>query len=484
MACCKPISLQDMVIQSTSKRSGVIAVVVDERLSRERGAILTRTINSLRQITKVELLTGSYNEDQMLKKMEENSYDLVLLPWYRYLAWSRVEALWGLTRTSGPTTAGYFCEQLLPYEIEGQAGHSRAIFLDMANLQASEIQTLMKSLHKDLHRSGIKPLVDLDAKIYVENWYGSQGLGGRIDSVLQLSELHDPNWAKRSNSMRICLSALWSLIYEEGPGKGDLSAGGPPKAYFQVAADREVAAFRLCYALPGLNPKEAVSAFWPNPKMPAAPAQLLLKYADFVRVHTIAGTNDIEVVVGFFPSAPAEQAHNQVHTLWIEPIAANLFTEPLYETPSPVSPRLRPLPRAGAPAGNARESGMMKSVTGTPPAAPVEAQDSKVIELQTLLQKRDATIQQMKQGGVSTASPLPPPDAESLLEAFQERYFDAKFQIRQLELEIVALEKKGATPEELVNLKQKMAAVANREQTWVKKLAETIENLKAAGGKK
>jgi hypothetical protein len=472
-----------MVIQSTSKRSGVIAVVVDERLSRERGAILTRTINSLRQIAKVELLTGSMNEDQVLKKMEETNYDLILLPWYRYLAWSRVEALWGLTRTSGPTTAGYFCEQLLPYEIETQTGNSRAIFLDMANLQPSEILTLMKSLHKDLHRTGLKPLVDLDAKIYVENWYGSQGLGTRIDSVLSLSELHDPNWAKRSNSMRICLSALWSLVYEEGPGKSDLTTAGPPKAYFQVAADRELAAFRLCYALPGLNPKEAVSNFWPNPKAPAAPQQLLLKYADFVRVHTIAGTNDIEVVVGFFPSAPAEQAHNQVHTLWIEPIAQNLFTEPLYETPSPVSPRLRPFPHTGSLASNAKESGMLRSVTGTPPA-PVEAQDSKVIELQTLLQKRDATIQQLKQGGIGTAAPLPPPDAESLLEAFQERYFDAKFQIRQLELEIVALEKKGATPEELINLKQKMAAVTNREQTWVKKLAETIENLRAAGGKK
>jgi hypothetical protein len=423
----------------------------------------------------------------MLKRMEETSYDLLLLPWYRYLSWTRVEALWGLTRTSGPTTAGYFCEQLLPYEIEGQAGTSRAIFLDMANLQTSEIQTLLKSLHKDLHRSGLKPLIDLDAKIYVENWYGSQGLGTRIDSVLSLPEFRDPNWAKRSNSMRICLSALWSLVYEEGPGKSELGNASAPKAYFQVASDREVAAFRLCYSLPGSSSKEAVTTFWPNPKMPAAASQLLLKYADFVRVHTIVGTNDVEIVVGFFPSAPAEQAHNQVHTLWIEPIAANLFTEPLYETPSPVSPRLRPLPHANSLASNAKESGMLRSVAS--PAAgmappPAAAEDAKVIELQTLLQKRDVTILQLKQGGVGTAPPLPPPDAESLLEAFQERYFDAKFQIRQLELEIVSLEKKGATAEELTNLKQKMAAVMNREQNWMKKLASTIESLKAAGGKK
>jgi hypothetical protein len=459
-----------MVIQSNSKRSGVIAIVMDERLSRERAAILTRTINALRQVAKIEILPGSTTEEQCLKKMEEANYDLVLLPWYRYLAWNRVEALWGLTRTSGPTTAGYFCEQLLPYEIGDQAEHLRAIFIDMANLQASEIQTLFKSLHKDLHRSGIKPLVDLDAKIYVENWYGNQGLGNRIDAVLGLSELQDPHWSKRSASIRICLTALWGLIYEEGPGKYESNASTQPKAYFQVSADREIAVLRLGYVVPGWNPKSALSVFWPNLKLPTAPAQILLKYADFLRVHTIAGTNEIEIIVGFFPSAVAEQAHGQVHSLWVEPLAANLFTEPLFEVPSPVAPRLRPLPY-GAPKDSA-----LRAVNN-------EA-SVKVIELQTLLTKKDATIQQMKAGGVGTAGPLPPPDAESLLEAFQERYFDAKFQIRQLELEIVAMEHRGATPEELANLKNKMAALSNREQAWIKKLSGTIETLKSSSGKK
>jgi hypothetical protein len=503
--------------------------MVDERLSRERGAILTRVINSLRQFAKVELLGGSITEDQLLKKMETTNYDLVLLPWYRYLSWSRAEAFWGLTRTSGPTLAGYFCEQLLPYEIGEHAEHLRGIFLDFANLQTAEVHTIFKSLYKDVHRSGIKPLIDPDAKIYVEHWYGNQGLGTRTDSVLGLSEFQDPAWAKRSSSMRICLSALWSLIYEEGPGKTELNqltTANVPKAYFQIAADREVAVFRLGYSIPNSSPKDAIAVFWPNPKLPAAPAQLLLKYADFVRVHSVAGTNDIEVVVGFFPSAVAEQAHGQVHTLWVEPIAANLFTEPFFEAPGPNSPRLRPLPHGGAhvkdprennirsvpstpvqnqnsgftqrPSAQNQNSGLTPRPTTTTTAVPVapfaaasaspsandEQPTAKIIELQSIIQKREATIQELKSGGVSTAQPLAPPDPESLLEAFQERYFDAKYQIRQLELEIVALEKRNATPEEINNLKQKMAALANREASWIKKLASTIETFRAAGGKK
>ncbi len=70
-----------------------------------------------------------------------------------------------------------------------------------------------------------------------------------------------------------------------------------------------------------------------------------------------------------------------------------------------------------------------------------------------------------------------------MIEAFQERYFDARFQIRQLELEIVAMEKKGGTPEEITNIRQKMEALANREQAWIKKLAGTLDMYKKAGKK-
>ena len=469
-----------MLATGLTRKPGTIAIIMDERLSRERGTLLARVINSMRTFTTVEILAGGTDEDQLLQKMEKGQYDLILVPWYRYLAWSRAEAFWGLTRTSGPTLAGYYCEQLLPYELGDQAEHLRAILLDFSNLAPSEICALVKSLQKDTLRSGIKPLLDADTKIYVENWYGGQGLGSRIDAFLATPELQEAKWSKRGNSMRITLNALWSLIYEEGPGKSDLAALAPqtPKAYFQLACDREMAVFRLCYATPGWSPRDALTKFWPNPKTPSAPAQLLLKYPDFLRVHTFSNSQGLEIVAGFFPSAPSEQAHGQVQTLWVEPLAINLLDELPYEAPGPAAPRLRPLCSGDTPRDTPRDTKDARD------AAKLRAvSDSNVIELETQLKKKEAIIQELKAGGVGTAAPLPPPDPEQLLEAFQERYFDARFQIRQLVLEIVAAEKNGGTPQELTNLRQKMEALANREQAWIKKLAGTIEIYRAARGK-
>ena len=42
------------------------------------------------------------------------------------------------------------------------------------------------------------------------------------------------------------------------------------------------------------------------------------------------------------------------------------------------------------------------------------------------------------------------------------------------------MEKKGATDEEIKNIRLKMEALANREQAWIKKLAGTLEMYKTA----
>jgi hypothetical protein len=76
---------------------------------------------------------------------------------------------------------------------------------------------------------------------------------------------------------------------------------------------------------------------------------------------------------------------------------------------------------------------------------------------------------------VGTAPPLPPPDPESLLEAFQERFFEARLMIRNLELEIVDAERQGASAAQLEQIRQKIAALANRERAWLQKLTATIE---------
>jgi len=459
---------------------------MDERISRERAQIVMRVVNTLRHSAEIVVMGGGTTEDELLKKLEERNVHLVLLPWYRYLAWSKAEAFFGLTRTNGPTIAGYFADQLRPYELGDPADHLRAIFLDFAHLTTHESLVLLRSLIPDFRRAGIRPLIDPTTPIYCENWYGGQGHGTRIETILSMSEIANDEWQKRAAALRISLMALWSLVYEEGPGKGEFAqaaAGRTPKAYFQMGVDRHSLMLRLCYSMGSMSPKDALGAFWPNAEHPTAPAQLLTRYADFVRVHTIAEAGDVEITVGFFPSAPADKAPQDTHTLWIEPLSAQVVTEVPFEAPSPANPYLRALP--GSPAA-AQAAPTHKGPT-TVGEEETRAKErfifnaaSKIRELKKALYDRDEVIKELRSGGVGTAPSMPPPDAEGLLEAFQERYFEARYQIRQFEIQIRDAETLGASPQALEQLRQKIQGLILKEQQWIQKIAQTLEMIREA----
>jgi hypothetical protein len=359
----------------------------------------------------------------------------------------------------------------------------RRIILDFTSLEANEIANLLGSLAIDSQRSGIRPLLAAQTPIYSDTWFGNQGQGARIDQVLSIAEIAKSNWSKRAPSIRILLSAFWSLIYEEGSGKSELvqaNAGkSSPKAYFQIAADSNALCLRLYYyTLPHLSPKDALQQFWPNSNTPSRASQLLLRYADFVRIHSISETADVEIVVGLLPSAPAEKSIDNFRTLWIEPLAAKLLNSPPYEAPDPKSSGIRPLPPVA-------------SVASSIPITSTEAQDgtsksqralasatAQILDLRKKLTEREDKIQELRSGGVGIANPTAPPDAENLLEAFQQKYFEAKFQIREFEIQIENLRKNGGTPEEIRELKLKMEALMNREKAWIKKLMGTLEEFR------
>jgi hypothetical protein len=277
--------------------------LVDERISRERRAILTRVINQVRGFShRVTVVSGDLPEAEVIKRIERDGFDLVLAPWYRYIAWSRIEAYFGASRTGGPTFAGYFAEPLLPHEVGAQNGRQRAILLDFTQMSTPESVRLVRNLMYETMRAGIRPWLEGAPPIYCENWYYAQGLGMRMDHLLAIPEIASSEWARRAPALRLVLGALWSLVYEEGPGKSEFAQAATslhsPRAYFQVAADARTLVFKLHYAMPAWTAKDVVAAFWPDAKRPTAAAQLLLRHADFLRVHLIPEGSDVEVVAG------------------------------------------------------------------------------------------------------------------------------------------------------------------------------------------
>lgn len=460
---------------------------MDERISREKAHIVMRVINALRHEVQISLFRGTTQEAELLKKAEENQFHLILAPWHKYLAWSKVEAFYGLTRTSGPTFAGYFADQLLPYELGEKADHYRAILLDFANLSTSELVLLIKALLEDGKRSGVKPLLTQNTPIYCESWTSSQGLGYRMDSILGMPEIANTDWIKRASAIRVCLLALWSMIYEEGPGKSELRGGIPskaPRAFFQMGADPKALVFRLCYAMSNFSPKDALATFWPDEQKTHAAAQLLLKYADFVRLHTIADTNDVELLAVFFPSAPAEKSPDHMRTVWVEPLAAHLVSELPFETSAlSASPQHKALPGA--------QSVNPTIEKAAPQLDPTQAKDRfifnaaiKIRELKKQISERDEAIKELRTGGVGITPQMGPPDGESLLDALQERVYDSCYQIQQLERQIAEAGPQGLSPGTLDNLKQKLNVLKQREQRWIQMMGGILELIRSGQIKK
>jgi hypothetical protein len=426
-----------------SSKSFNIAYISDPRLSREHAHIALRAITAMRSVANIQLIRGDLSEQETLELLSKQNYDLVLAPWYRYLVWTRIDGMHGLSRTSGPAFAGYFGDQVLPYE-------------------TAESATILKSLLKDTTRSGLRPLLSPETQLYCESWTQGAGLGFRLDTLLALPEISQAPWSERSNALRICYSALWSLIFDEGPGKADLggkTSSKTAKAWFQVGADSQALSMRLCYTLPGFKPRDALRKFRPEKTAsPSDPAQLLLRYADLLRVHLDPETQDVEITASFFPSAPAEKYPLELHTLWIEPLSSNVVQEKPYAEITP--PHLQAFVSHDALVAGALE---------------------KVTDLKSQIQERDELIRELRSGGLGRqAEPIgAPPEAESLLEAFQERFFDARFKIRQFQHELNRLSRDGAQPAEIFRLKKEMNELATRQKKWIATLAETLERYRA-----
>lgn len=457
------------------KKLGNILFVLDDRLSREKTKSLLRTLLAFRTFANVDIVEGPVSEEEVLKKVQAKIPQLILAPWHRYLTWPRVEAVYGLTRTSGPTFAGYFVDPVQPEELGDRADQRlRAILLDFGALDAAQSSVLVRALIVDQQRAGLTPLLEPTANIYCENWYGQQGMGMRLDAALAIPEINEHGWTKVSNALRVSLLSLWSLVYEEGPGKSEFAqaiSGNTPKAYFQMAADRNSLLLRLGFSMSNWTQKDLLARFFPTKENPFSPAQLLRRSTDFIRVHQFPESNEIEIVAGFLSPESANRPIEALRSVWIEPLTNKLLKEPFFEAPNPNSKQLKALPTPQPQDSRVR---LESSNTRINERVVVEAA-AKIRELKEAVAKRDEQIRELKSGGVGTSQPLPPPDAEALLEAFQSRFFDAQFQIRQLELQIVQFESKGARPEQIEDLRLKIAALTSREQSWIKKLASTIE---------
>lgn len=448
------------------EKAAPIAIILDERLHREKGAIVLQIAYSLRRIIPVQIFPAGTSEEDVLEKHEEAPFSLILAPWHLYLTWRKLEAALGITRTGGTTLAGYTCEPLIYDDLLDSSDRIRLNLLDFNGANSSEMATVIRALSQETARSGLRPLLVPNTPIYSETWSAQQGVGAKMDALSLIPEIAHPDWHARMNSIRICVSAFWGLVYEEGPGKNELAQTMNIKvtrAYFQIGADSRMVALRMIYPLPNWSPKNILASFWPDSKRPSASTQLLLKYADLIRVHAVPDTGDVEVTAMLFKSASAEKLPEYLHSLWIDPLASRHFQETPTELPGPKSPQLRPLPELE-----------QKVPVSAEEKSALESAAIKIRDLKRQLENRDRMIYDLKRGGVTQTAPMPMPEIEDLLETFQERYHQARLEIQYLEDQVLILERQGATEWDIGQAQRKVNTLLQREQDWVRKLAHAL----------
>ncbi|MEK6704152.1 MAG: hypothetical protein AABZ06_00015 [Bdellovibrionota bacterium] len=452
-----------------------IAFILDDRLPKQKSAVLMSHVNAIRQLGEVQLFKCEKTESDLINIFTENQFHLILAPWHKYLTWSRLEALYGLNRTSGPTFAGYHCELI---SLNEQPPYLRTILLDFSAPSTSETVLTVRSLINDISRSGIKSLLSHSTTIYQDTWAGPQSLGNKLDSVMRIPEITNYHWTRRSTALRICICALWSLVYEEGPGKTERENSGIPRADFQIAADTNCLIMRICYYMPSWSPKAALQEFWPDGGRPAAPSQLLARYSDFLRVHTIVEAGDVEITAALFRSGMSEKKPGHIHTLWVEPISARIVRELPFSNPLK-DPAMKPLitntAQENAIPQAAGDSRLAKhSENDEEKYQLIQEAAEKVRALKNLLNDRENKIMEMRSGGISTAKLPPPPGPENLVEALREHLVESILKIKQFEQELTSLEANGAAKNEIESLHVKITNQTKKEQVWIDKLERVI----------
>jgi hypothetical protein len=456
------------------KKIGKLLILPDERLSQQKTINLNRLINRFRIFANVRTLRPRLSEDEMLAQITIEAPDLVLIPWHRYLEWKKVEGYFGITRTSGPTVAGYHCSEMVPRDMGLTANYYRAILLDLGSSQPAECSLLVRALMSDQTRAGILPLFETNTRIYCDPWFVVEGVGRRLDAILGLPELAEHDWLTRSNTIRILVSTLWSLVFDENRGSNELrraAAAQTPSASLQVGASAQCLALRLSYTTPGKGPKDALADFWPTLENPSGASKLLQRHSDCLRVHRFTAGVETEVLAILFRSAGAERAPERLHNLWIEPLDEELSLEAPFPGMGSGGGHLASLPGASLTIPRAATSTKLETIESH-----VKKLEARLEALRHELRERDTLIAELKRGGVGGASHLLTPDTDTLLNAFLDRFLIAHDELLDAAERIKECGTSDAVAHlaELRQLRQKIAGLKRHEEDWVRKLADLI----------
>ena len=304
---------EDMNPQDSSPK---IAFFMDDRLPHDRKGVFTKLVSVLRPKYNFEIIPASFSEADFLKHLESHTYTVILLPWYRYLSWKKLETRFGSLRLEGPTIAGYFADAILPFELSSMPSFHQMILLDFYRLDSFEIETLLQALIFPDQKAGFRGILPLTTPIHHQDWFDHDGANTRcIDAIMNTALLKSKRWEPRTQQLRFFLTALWTLGFSDRSGRRT----GERVAQLEIAEFSKRIAIKFVIEDAELTLKQTMEYFWPSQNHQNQAIHAMIKNSDFIRVAHFPESRQVEITAFFLESSPTLHHPGEMRGFWIEP---------------------------------------------------------------------------------------------------------------------------------------------------------------------
>jgi hypothetical protein len=260
--------------------------------------------------------------DAFLKQVGAGHHALILLPWYLYLDWKKVENHFGTLRLHGVTVAGYFADALLPFDLNTMPNYHRMILLDFFRTSENERVQLIQALSDEDSKTGFSGLVPKRVPVFHQEWYEHDRSGTHsIDSVLSLPLLQGRRWAERAASLRFVLTSLWSLCFQGKSKRKEFE----PIGTLEMAEHEGRLTLKCSFEDRNLNLKSLLQWAWPPEGHRHPLLKILFEHTDFVRVLQFPEDHTLEFTLVFSADSPSLHHTGEVRGFWIEPHPCSAF---------------------------------------------------------------------------------------------------------------------------------------------------------------
>ena len=266
----------------------------------------------------MEVLSSTLTENEVVEYLEKNPCSLILLPWYKYLAWKKIENHFGALRMQGPTVAGYFADAILPFEFSKIPNFNRLILLDFYRFEQNEIEAMIITLSTEESRAGISSFLEKNTQIFHTKWYQQDHSNTRcVDAAMSIPLFKTTQWSNRTSEIRIYLTALWIMVFKDR----HFVQGSESCGEIEILEANKRLLIRLSFEHQELTLKHTMEQLWPNDSQDKDEIiRELVRHSDFLRIQHFPESHQVEILAFFTPDAPSIRYPGEIRGLWIEPL--------------------------------------------------------------------------------------------------------------------------------------------------------------------